>query len=159
MVSKSCKMEIVYRNAVIADLSFLVESRLDFIGITRDDSDFEFIKNNISRYFQQSIEEKSCDIILAEHNGFIVGTGIVFYYNSVPSTFNPLGKNAYITSMYVSEEYRRWGIGTVVLDKLVSLAKDRGYSVLFLQASDMGKPLYEKYGFSDSKAGMFLKLE
>ena len=83
-----------------------------------------------------------------------MGTGVAFYYHSVPSQFNPHGKNAYITSMYVAEHYRRRGIATQILDRLVQTAKTRGYRIFFLQESAMGRPLYEKYGFRPGTPGM-----
>lgn len=33
------------------------------------------------------------------------------------------------------------------LDKLVKEAKDKGIFAISLEATDMGRPLYEKYGF------------
>lgn len=74
------------------DLDFLVESRLDFIYISSADENYELIKKNLYLYFEKSLEEKQCDIVLAEFNFLVIGTGNVFYYDSVPSLFNPWGK-------------------------------------------------------------------
>ncbi len=136
----------------------MVESRLDFINISEADINYELIKENLYRYFSKALNEQQCDIILAETNSSVIGTGIVFYYDSVPSSFNPWGKNAYLTSMYVHEDYRRQGIATTILDKLVHIAKVKDYHVIFLTATDIGRKLYEKYGFIEGKAGMLLKL-
>ncbi len=152
-------MDIQYRNATINDLDFLVESRMDFIQIYNTDTNYNFIKNNVIQYFEKGFREEQFDIILAEFNDTIIGTGIIFYYDSVPSTFNPCGKNAYITSMFVQEEYRRQKIATNILDKLIYVAKLKNYYVIFLNESEMGKPVYEKYGFKEGKRGMFFKLQ
>ena len=151
-------MEINYRNAEEKDLNFLVESRLEFIEMTVKDMEYSIIRNNIDEYFQNVIEKKQCDIILAEHMGTVIGTGIIFYYNSVPSKFNISGKNAYITSMYVDVEYRRQGIAGEILSRLINYANERGYYIFFLHESEIGKPLYEKFGFIKGKEGMVLKV-
>lgn len=50
-------------------------------------------------------------------------------------------------NMYTNPEYRRKGIAYRVLDMLVKEAKDRGITAISLEATAMGRPLYEKYGF------------
>ena len=152
-------MEIHYRNATDKDLHFLVESRLAFIEMTGDEKEYNFMRNNICEYFRYAIEEKQCDIVLAEYMDTVVGTGIVFYYQSVPSRFNPWGKNAYITSMYVAKKYRRQGIAGQILSRLLNLAKEKGYHIFFLHESEVGRPLYQKFGFTKGKEGMMLKMQ
>lgn len=150
-------MEFYYRNATVDDIDFLVKSRLDFINVACNDPDYSFIESNLQRYFKQNLHNQTCDAILAENGDAIVGTGIMFYYNSVPSRFNPLGKNAYIACMFVDEAFRCQGIGFSILDRLVQQARAKDYHIFILQESEMGRPLYQKYGFSCGKAGMILK--
>lgn len=151
-------MEIIYRNATINDMDFLVESRLDFIHVLKSEANYQVLKNSIQNYFENGFKENQFDIILAEYENSVIGTGIIFYYNAVPSSFNPWGKNAYITSMFVNENYRRRGIATIILDKLIQISKSKGYHVFILQESDMGRALYEKYGFQEGRKGMILKI-
>jgi GNAT superfamily N-acetyltransferase len=151
-------MGINYRNATVVDIDFLVESRLDFIDISYADENYELLKSNLYIYFEKGLLEKQCDIVLVEVDSSIIGTGIIFYYNSVPSLFNPWGRNAYITSMFVNEKYRRQGIASTILDKLIKTALLNEYHIFLLQESEMGKSLYEKYGFHEGKNGMLLKL-
>lgn len=140
------------------DIDFLVESRLDFIHISNTDENYELMKGNLYFYFEQALINEQCDIILAEVDASVIGTGIIFYYNSVPSLFNPWGKNAYITSLFVDEKYRRQGIASTILDNLIKTALLKGYHIFLLQETDMGRSLYEKYGFHEGKKGMILKL-
>lgn len=65
----------------------------------------------------------------------------------MPTYHNPTGKKAYIMNMYTAPEYRRQGIAFHILDLLVNAAKKQGVSQIALEATDMGRPLYEKYGF------------
>jgi ribosomal protein S18 acetylase RimI-like enzyme len=50
-------------------------------------------------------------------------------------------------NMYTAPEYRRQGIAMHTLDLLVKDAKAQDVSQIALEATDMGLPLYEKYGF------------
>ena len=50
-------------------------------------------------------------------------------------------------NMYTNPAYRRRGIAAKTLDMLVKAAKNKGIKFISLEATDMGKPLYEKYGF------------
>jgi len=152
-------MKISYRRASENDIEYLVERRLAFIDVVASDKEYSFIQNNTREYFQHAMKVKQCDVILAEHMNTVVGTGVVFYYDSVPSKFNPWGKNAYITSMYVHHEHRRQGIATKILDELVSIACEKGYHIFLLQESEMGRFLYEKYGFVQGTKGMLMKME
>ena len=60
-------------------------------------------------------------------------------------------------NMYTAPEYRRQGIAFETLDILVKEAKSRGINNITLEATDMGRPLYEKYGFAPMKDEMILK--
>ena len=147
-----------YRLATKEDIDLLVSQRLDFIKVYDDNEKYETLKENCYTYFYKTFANDSCDVVLAEENGACIGTGIVFYYDSVPSPFNITGKNSYITSMYVAPGYRRRGIGAKILERVIECARRRGITVMFLSASEMGRPLYEKRGFTDSKNGMMLDL-
>lgn len=65
----------------------------------------------------------------------------------MPTYHNPSGRKAYIMNMYTRPEYRRRGIAYHTLDLLVKEIRRRGILSISLEATDMGRPLYEKYGF------------
>lgn len=50
-------------------------------------------------------------------------------------------------NMYTNVNYRRKGIATKVLDLLIQESKNKSVTDISLEATDMGRPLYEKYGF------------
>lgn len=50
-------------------------------------------------------------------------------------------------NMYTNPEYRRKGIAYKMLDMLVKDTKEKGITAISLEATDVGRPLYEKYGF------------
>lgn len=76
-----------------------------------------------------------------------VGAGGISYFQVMPTYHNPTGRKAYIMNMYTKPEYRRKGIAFKTLDLLVKDAMERGITAISLEATTMGRPLYEKYGF------------
>ena len=65
----------------------------------------------------------------------------------MPTYHNQSGNKAYIMNMYTAPEFRRRGIAYTTLDLLVEEAKNRRIQAISLEATAMGRPLYEKYGF------------
>ena len=76
-----------------------------------------------------------------------IGAGGVSFYQVMPTYHNPTGKKAYIMNMYTAPAYRRQGIAFHTLDLLVKDIRKQGVSQITLEATEMGRPLYEKYGF------------
>ena len=74
----------------------------------------------------------------------------------MPTFHNPSGRCAYIMNMYVRPDYRRRGIATAILDLLVTDARERGAGRIALEATEAGRPLYEKYGFVPALSEMAL---
>ena len=57
-------------------------------------------------------------------------------------------------NMYTFPNYRNRGIGAELFKRIVDEAKQLGYKKITLNASDMGRPLYEKFGFKNVNNGM-----
>ena len=58
--------------------------------------------------------------------------------------------------MYTAPAYRRSGIAFHTLELLVQEAREKGITQIALEATSMGRPLYEKFGFVCSKDEMEL---
>ena len=76
----------------------------------------------------------------------------------MPTYHNSSGKKAYIMNMYTASEYRRQGIAFHTLDLLVKDVRKQGVSQITLEATEMGRPLYEKYGFVKMEDEMVLRV-
>lgn len=147
-----------FRAATIEDIDLLVMQRLNFIEVDEKHHNYDLIRKNCYEYFLNAFDNNTCDVILAEEEKICIGTGIIFYYDSVPSTLNITGKNAYVTSMYVEPNYRKRGIGTAILERLIKKVRERNCTIIMLNASEVGKPLYKKIGFKEIQNGMILNL-
>ncbi len=70
----------------------------------------------------------------------------------------PDGGFAFVNEVIVHSEFRRRGAATQLLEKLIPLAAAE-YPILRLYATDMGRPLYEKFGFQPYAELSFLELK
>ena len=112
-----------------------------------DDEDMSVVEEESKAYYRRALESGEHIAYLVYDNGKFIGAGGVSFYQVMPTYHNPTGKKAYIMNMYTASEYRRQGIAFHTLDLLVKNARKQGISQITLEATEMGRPLYEKYGF------------
>ncbi len=63
---------------------------------------------------------------------------------------------AWLAMLIVKEEYRRRGIGSSLMEKSLEYCRDRGITLIKLDGTGEGCPLYRGFGFLDeAEAGMF----
>ena len=97
---------------------------------------------------------------LAEADNEIIATSGLSFLQKPPHFINITGKFAYIMNMYTKPEWRRKGIGSVLLERLIEEIKKKGIRSVVLHSTPTGRPLYEKYGFreNDDDKEMIFKL-
>lgn len=140
----------LYKKAAIEDIDELVRTRIIVLRAANklsDDVDMSIVERESYAYYKRALEMGEHIAYLVYDNEKFVGAGGVSFYQVMPTYHNPTGKKAYIMNMYTAPEYRRQGIAFHTLDLLVKVAKEQGVSQIALEATDMGRPLYEKYGF------------
>lgn len=143
-------MDIQYKKASIEDLEFLTEIRIKVLRAANrlaEDVDLSEVKGQTHEYYRQALQDGSHTSYLAFDGERLAGAGSVSYYRVMPTCHNPSGKKAYIMNMYTEPEYRRKGIAFRTLELLVTDAKEKGITAISLEATEMGRPLYEKFGF------------
>ena len=143
-------MELNYKKAVLEDIEILTETRIIVLRAANqlsDDVEMYDVKEHSYLYYQKALSEDSHVGYLVFDGNEFVGAGGISFFQVMPTFHNPTGKKAYIMNMYTKPEYRRKGIAYKILDLLVAEAKQRGIHAISLEAKDIGKPLYEKYGF------------
>ena len=139
-----------YRRATIEELDELVRTRIEVLRAANklDESvDMSEVERQSRDYYTKALADGSHTAYLAYDGDKFVGAGGVSYFRVMPTYHNPSGEKAYIMNMYTAPEYRRKGIAFKTLDLLVQDAKERNVKAISLEATDMGRPLYEKYGF------------
>ena len=143
-------MALSYRKASLVDLEILTETRINVLRAANQldaDVDMSEVKKQSFEYYQNSLKNGTHLAYLIFDEETFVGAGGISYFQVMPTYHNPTGKKAYIMNMYTNPDYRRRGIAFKTLDLLVTDAKEKGITAISLEATDMGRPLYEKYGF------------
>lgn len=149
---------MIYRKAELSDLDLLREMRktqLEDEGATPVDIDLQ-----LNEYIGRRLGDGSMVqwIAVDEATGEAAGTGAVVFMDFPPSFTNPIGTRAYIASMFTNRTYRRQGIALEILGRLMEECKARGVKKVILSASDMGRPVYLKFGFQPGDMWMIMDL-
>lgn len=145
MISK-----LEYKKAVLEDIDELVRTRIIVLRAANklsDDEDMSLVEQESYTYYKRALETGEHIAYLVYDKQKFIGAGGVSFYRVMPTYHNPTGQKAYIMNMYTAPEYRRQGIAFHTLDLLVKDAKEQGVLQIALEATDMGRPLYERYGF------------
>lgn len=143
-------MKLKYKIASLVDLEILTKTRIEVLRAANQlnaDADMSEVEKQSYKYYQKALQDDSHLAYLIFDGDTFVGTGGISYFQVMPTYHNPSGRKAYIMNMYTKPEYRRKGIAMKTLDLLVQDAKKRGVTAISLEATAMGRPLYEKYGF------------
>ena len=150
-----------YKKATIADIDELVRTRIIVLRTANklsNDVDMSLVEKESYEYYKSALETGEHIAYLVYDNETFIGAGGVSFYQVMPTYHNPTGKKAYIMNMYTASEYRRQGIAFHTLDLLVKDVRKQGVSQITLEATEMGRPLYEKYGFVKRKDEMVLRV-
>ena len=143
-------MNLTYKKATIDDLELLTDTRITVLRAANklsDDVDMSVVKEESYLYYQDALANDTHVAYLVFDGDDFVSAGGISFFKVMPTFHNPTGQKAYIMNMYTKPEYRRNGIAYKTLDLLIAEAKRKGITSISLEATDMGRPLYEKYGF------------
>lgn len=117
-----------------------------------------FLKANVD-YFRTFLANGTYIGAIGEIDGKIVATGGICLHNHPPSYGVPNGKSACLLNMYTLPDCRGRGAAGKILAFLVEKARELDCCKVYLNASDMGKPLYVKFGFTDVSGEMVFDLK
>ncbi len=148
-----------FRVATLNDLDLLTTSRIEVLRAANKldaSTDMANVEKESYNYYKNALEDNTHFALLVMEDDKFIGAGGVSFYSVMPTYHNPSGKKAYIMNMYTSPDYRRQGIAYKTLDMLVKASKERGINQISLEATEMGRPLYEKYGFLKMESEMEL---
>ncbi|MCH3916515.1 MAG: GNAT family N-acetyltransferase [Spirochaetia bacterium] len=143
-------MDFLYREATIEDLGLLTETRIKVLRAANglDDSmDMPEVRKHTYAYYKKALADGSHVAYLVFDGDTVIGTGGVSFFRVMPTYHNQTGYKAYIMNMYTDQRYRRKGIASKVLGLLVKASLAKGIPAISLEATDMGRFLYKKFGF------------
>jgi GNAT superfamily N-acetyltransferase len=91
-------------------------------------------------YYREAFTNRIFEAIVATDNDRIIG--MCLYYTTF-STWK--GKMLYLEDFVVKEAYRQKGVGQLLYDKLVGIAKAEGYKLMKWQVLDWNEPAIKFY--------------
>ena len=155
-------MELTYRKMDTGGLDLLAEMRAEVLRVANglpEGTDMSDIRTRSYHYYDRALRDGSHVAYLVFDGEEVVGAGGVSFYQVMPTWHDPSGCKAYIMNMYTRPDHRRRGIARRTLDLLAGECRARGVDFIALEATPMGRPLYEKYGFMPMEHEMWLPEE
>ena len=146
-----------YRIAGTGDIELLVQSRADTLrAVNQLDAGYQFSREFLDasrKYFLEGDQET----VLVLEDGRVAGCATMCYIDMMPTFSHPTGKRAHLMNVYTDPAMRRQGIAYRMVSMLIESAWNRGATEISLDATEAGRPLYRKLGFTDSGECMVLE--
>lgn len=98
-------------------------------------------------YYLRHLADGTHVAYVALHDGREAGCGSICLTDELPSPDNPTGRCAYLMNIYVRRGFRKHGVAHDIVRRLVGDAMSRGCGKIYLESTDMAKPLYREIGF------------
>jgi len=154
-------MGLMIREGTLQELDFLVETRIEVLRNVfslSPNQDMSDLAQASREYYKRAIPKGEHIACLAFENGLFAGCGGICLYREMPLPDNITGLCGYLMNIYTRSEFRRKGIGKGMVRWLVEQGRRQGAEKIYLDASDMGRPLYENMGFVPMKNSMHLPI-
>ena len=144
------------RIATKDDIELLMSSRLEMLKVVNNlPADYEY-SEEIVRESRDYFLNGDHITVLAIDDGKVIGCASMSFMWIMPTFSHPTGKRAHLMNVYTRSEYRRHGIARKMVNMLIDETWKRGATEISLDATTMGRPLYESLGFTNSTEGMVL---
>jgi len=148
-------MTYTFRKAGLGDIDALLQLRADFMACFGPlDAKGREALGNYRGFLLEGLADGSFVQWLAKIDGETAATGSVNFWRMPPTAHCSGGRAAYIGNMFTTPAHRGQGLAGEILRLLAEEARAAGCRVLFLHASDQGRPLYEGYGFAAAETMM-----
>ncbi len=111
-----------------------------------------------TRKLKEQIPAKTCKVWLIMDGCKCVASGGVSMLSFVPVPADLNSEIGFIHSIFTEKEFRGRKYARRILDKALEFCRQNGIKRVFLNASEAGRPIYEKIGFSPSRETMIMLL-
>ena len=139
------------RRATVRDLDALVHQRREMwmdLGI-KDSARLDKADRHYRRWTQTRMRNHQLVGWMVEDKaGRIAGGGCVWLHPIQPSPRWRSTLQPYLLSMYTEPKFRRRGVASMVVREAIEWSRKQGYGRLALHASEMGRGVYKKFGFT-----------
>jgi len=144
------KTNVILRRATENDIDTLIKYRLLFLkesyGVPSKELEARLLIS-LRQYFVRSLKDGIYIAWIAEYENRPVGfSGMVI--REQPGNFDlPTGRSGYILNIFTLKEFRKKGIASLLMQKLIEEGRYIKLDRLELRATIDGEPIYRKIGF------------
>jgi GNAT superfamily N-acetyltransferase len=92
--------------------------------------------------------------LFLEEGGKVLSAGGIYFMEFPPGWMDTSALRAYLLNFYTVPEARGRGHARQILEASVAEGRARGRHVITLHASRFGRPIYERFGFTQSNEMM-----
>lgn len=142
------------RKAGLDDIDALIKLRMDYLSETGGKLSSEeeaLITGQMKEYLSRRIPDGSFVAVIAETHGIVASAAFLAVLEKPANPIFINGITAAALNVFTYPAFRRKGIASEVIEKIISCAKEMNVSSIELLATKDGRPLYEKMGFTVSK--------
>lgn len=154
-------MTLTIRLATEEDIPALVEARLVlFEALWKKQISEEVRTNGLAKLPEQfkTMMGDNLFCFIAEEDGRTVSVACFSIMRYLSSPVLPTGIFGRISNVYTRTEYRNKGYARALIEHIIQFARERHLDAVTLEASDMGKPLYEQLGFVEDNLDQHLPM-
>ena len=153
----ACGTQVIeYRIATKEDMDLLMSSRLEMLKVVNNlDHSYKYsdeMIENSRKYFENGNQTT----VLALDGDRVIGCATMCYIYIMPTFSHTTGKRAHLMNVYTMKEWQWQGIAKKMVSMLIEEAWKRGVTEISLDATEEGRQLYYKLGFTDSTECMVL---
>ena len=149
-------MEVKKTNA--RDIEVLINLRLEMLRAANNLSDDAKFGKELVELSREYFLNGDQTTVFAMDGDKIAGCATLNYICLMPTFSHPTGKRAHLMNVYTRKEFRRRGVGSLMVNFLIEEAKSRGITEISLDATELGHFLYKSLGFNENTASMTINL-
>lgn len=98
-------------------------------------------------WLTSGIDEGRVTPFIAKSDEAVAGSGCVWIRDVEPKLGLSTFAEGYLMAMYTEPRFRRLGVASAILQAAMEFLRESGVERMTLHSSDLGRPLYEKFGF------------
>ena len=123
-------------------------------GLVLEAANAKEVENAYIEKLKKEIPAGTCKAWVVQENDQAVASGAISIVSYVPVPSDVNHSAAYLHSMYTEKEFRGKKYARQIIAGALEFCKKNRISRVVLNASDAGRPLYEKLGFTSSPETM-----
>jgi GNAT superfamily N-acetyltransferase len=149
------------RQATSHDAAELARLRWDFSPdeVAASGQSFAEFAHDFEQFLRHALQSGSWSIWVAEYHQRLIANIYVYLVQKVPRPGRLGQRYGYVTNVYAEPNFRNTGIGSALLQQMITWARDQRLELLLVWPSEESVRFYERAGFISSSTAMELNIE